>query len=907
MNLIKPKTLSILHKPHRYHGKDWFVISPICIFTLSKNPEVLEETDPRADFNSLLSGQIFDLCMPKPRAEYLVVGSAHAPAGRSVKQMRVRAQVAEMTKQLHVVGDRTYKKTLLGLRHLADKDKEFASVPLSYEYAYGGEGVRANPIGKGFYKNRSVAAASGANLFYRKPTTTVGGDARSPSAALGPVGVDWPIKIEQAGTYNQDWLDNHNPGYPPDIDFGFFNRAAEDQQTVRHFKGGDTYRLEGMHPSKPVICGRIPNIAFRIFIQRSTAVGQEQRQPSQEEIAAKIDTLWFFPEQGIGVMVGRGMTQVSDCDALDIASLMLAYEHDIAGDNWFGGTMRPQSHYDQVLALRTDKKQGLKHVFNEAQLTPQKTEAQLQALKQARRAYHQHREEQNTALQNQIRSLVWPAEEPPFTSEANDNELKPSYDDTPTPEEIQSGDFDLSSYLEFSEKVTAQAITDAEQCQAQADDMIRQAAGPAAEHGTQCQALAADDKALSDEILAELQGDSSEPMPPLADIERLAGLLNNDNSVEQIENIAAEISRCAEKIQKQHTVSDDVATQPIPTAIGDAKRDRVVELLTVNANLKGLDLSFANLRGLNLVGRDLSGCDFSESDLSSANLTGCNFTDTIFYRCYAENADFSHSQFRNSNMSGLNASRVNFSGCRFEGGQWHSSTITESIWHQATLCNMSFYSVSANAASFDHAVFSQITLINCNFTLSDFSGSSFSKVNMTRCELNRSVFKDAALCGVAWVESGLQYADFSGAKLSKCTALANTCFSDTDFTDASVTLCGFGKVDFSQSIMTKGCFAKSDFSGADFSGANLDGASFAFSLLNGATIKRCSAKNIDLLNGLCRKADFSCSDLTASQFYGADLFEACFDKAIITRTTLSPLANIANALCEKSKGVDCAN
>ena len=47
------------------------------------------------------------------------------------------------------------------------------------------------------------------------------------------------------------------------------------------------------------------------------------------------------------------------------------------------------------------------------------------------------------------------------------------------------------------------------------------------------------------------------------------------------------------------------------------------------ANLRGADLSGANLCGANLYGADLYGADLSEANLSGANLSGAKGTDTV--------------------------------------------------------------------------------------------------------------------------------------------------------------------------------------------------------------------------------------------------------------------------------------
>lgn len=889
MNLIKPRTLSVLHKPHRFKGQDWFVVSPLCVFTLSDTPVVLAETDPRADFNSLIPQQVFDLCMPKGRAEYVIVGAAYSPAGKPIEKMTVAAQVANLHKNIFVVGDKKYRKSLLGLRASNSRSHKFQSIPLSYEYALGGRGSKVNPVGKGILRKRSDGEITGANLFYDEPKVTVSSDTELPGAAFGPVGVDWPAKIDQAGTYNQDWLDNHNPGYPTDIDFTFFNRAAEDQQTTRYFKGGDAFRLEGMHPSQRVICGRLPSIVFRVFVKTKAA-------NAQQELETKIDTVWFFPEQGIGVMVARAVTPVNDCDALDVASLLLAYEHGSASDEGVGGShsasTRPQSHYDHVLSLRTDRSVALKHVFNESQLTPQKSDFQLEALRAVRRAYHHEQEKKSKELADNLCSLLGGGgddlkDKSPESGELDVDTLKFDPDSTPTPEEIQSGDFDLSPFIDFTEKAIELAKIEAENTKSKADELILEAAENASKYSD----LASSPSPVTN-IETNKEGNGSSP---LDNVVRLSNELKESENTEQLEALATQISSECEKLNKQHAVADLVAEKPARTDVSLAKRSWVVKLLKTKASIQGLNLSYADLSQLDFSGKDLSGCDFSETDLSGASLRGCGCKETVFYRSYAVDADFSHAQFSSTNMSGLNACKALFSGAKFDGGQWNNTALNTSVWQGAKLENTHFFSVSANSADFTRAVFNSISLVDSSFRNSQFDQAKFNNINVTKCDIAEASFNAVLMSGIAWVESNLGECDFTAARLQKCTALPNCNFSSTKFEKTKVTVCGFGGVDFSKCNFSEGNFHKSDFSNANFNGATLDGASFAFSLLNGVKLSECSARALDVLNGLCRKADFSRSDLTKAQFEGADLFEANFDGAIITGATLSSMAFVSNA------------
>ncbi|WP_028634791.1 DUF2169 family type VI secretion system accessory protein [Pseudomonas parafulva] len=51
-------------------------------------------------------------------------------------------------------------------------------------------------------------------------------------AGFGIVGRAWAPRLALAGTYDENWEDNHWPGLPQDFDFGYWNGAPVDQQVA---------------------------------------------------------------------------------------------------------------------------------------------------------------------------------------------------------------------------------------------------------------------------------------------------------------------------------------------------------------------------------------------------------------------------------------------------------------------------------------------------------------------------------------------------------------------------------------------------------------------------------------------------------------------------------------------------
>lgn len=240
----------------------------------------------------------------KPRADVLLVGRAHAPAGRPADVVRVAFGVGGFSKTLAVVGDRRWTRGEM------TSPTPFREMAISFENAYGGPGFARNPLGKGFGGDEE-----GRPL----PNIEVPGDliddpdeTKEP-ASFGPVPVSWPQRMSKAGTYDDGWLKKRKPAFPSDFDWTFFNSAPEDQQFARYLTGDETLRFENLHPSLPIYESRLPGVRIRCFLAAA-------------EIPMVLDTLWADMDAEKLVLVWRGTMPVPSEDLPDDDRLLVVSE-----------------------------------------------------------------------------------------------------------------------------------------------------------------------------------------------------------------------------------------------------------------------------------------------------------------------------------------------------------------------------------------------------------------------------------------------------------------------------------------------------------------------------------------------------------------------------------------------------
>src|SRR5262249_46279287 len=77
-----------------------------------------------------------DLAIFKPATDVLLIGSAVAPSGQPVRQLDVAMEVGPIRKTIRVFGDRSWQKGLL--KDSIGEPKEFTTMPLTFENAFGG-------------------------------------------------------------------------------------------------------------------------------------------------------------------------------------------------------------------------------------------------------------------------------------------------------------------------------------------------------------------------------------------------------------------------------------------------------------------------------------------------------------------------------------------------------------------------------------------------------------------------------------------------------------------------------------------------------------------------------------------------------------------------------------------------
>jgi uncharacterized protein YjbI with pentapeptide repeats len=286
-----------------------------------------EESDlpsGEAHLGSSLEGSVSypsDFAVFKPRADVTLTGTAHAPSG-SAPFMAVRFRLGSddngFDRRLIVFGDRRWNPGVLG--DSASVPEPFTTLPLVHERAFGGREFDANPVGIG---HRSAAArgeiARLPNL--EDPSHLIMRHDQTPRpVGFGPIPSGWKERRAKLGTYDNRWFRTRWPYFPEDFDWGYF-QAAPSAQQLAYLRGDEPFEISGTHADRASLRGALPGLRMRGFAQRTAAAGGQI-----VEVPLQLDTVHFDTDAGTVSLVWRGLIEVSDEEAPELAAFLVLDE-----------------------------------------------------------------------------------------------------------------------------------------------------------------------------------------------------------------------------------------------------------------------------------------------------------------------------------------------------------------------------------------------------------------------------------------------------------------------------------------------------------------------------------------------------------------------------------------------------
>ena len=795
---------------------------------------------------------LLDEGVAKLTSEFLVYGHAYPDASQRAG-CAVRVRLGTVDKTLLAFADRWWDGDRPRIADVAPQP-----IDLGWGNAYGGADYPLNLLGKGRTTANGVRALPNLELLSSRVLTP---QSEVVPGGFGPLDSMHPQRIAWRGTYDADYLQSHSPGFPPDLDWKHFNMAPSDQWLEAPLRGDEPYALDHLHPTRHHIEGCLPGLRVRSFV--NYALDAHARK--LREVPMRLTTVWFFPHAERMVLVFHGMAECAEDDGSDIVELLGAVERI--------GELKPDTHYLDVLARRSDPKHGGVELFNEADLLPDGIDdadpeaaatqeafamAGLQGQAQRRRAEFEMTLARETVLaQGQDPdALGLRLPEPP---------RKPTLAELP-------------AYLR------------AQQAEAEARQWA--AVGEAA---AQLQRVF-DLEAAGEVDLAKLvhrgppRYDAEAHLVEL-DAQRAAGMVFDRRVVGPKLVLREQAERLA-YLQSAHLQPPAWPVQGEVAAQGRAFMQWMLG--------KGL----RNFPGIDLTGADLSGLDlrqvnFTEAWLESANFQGANVSGADFSRAVLAHGRLEGMLAVGSNFSQANLGRAQLAGAVFDQARMPGAVLAHCVLAQTHFRRTAVVGASLLDTAWGPADWSGVEAAGQLFYKLDLQGLQATEADLTGatfvdCDLGGIDLRGARLAGASFLACRLEGTRLAGAQLDGAVFAKDCRLAGADLSHASLRAANLGGVDLSGATLVKACLAGANFGAAGLAGCDARFADAEGALLRRAVLTRARLVGMNLKDAMLQHADLRSADLRNANLFGADLSRARldgdvrFDGALLTRVRTWP-------------------
>ncbi len=873
MHVFKPLQLSLQTKPMQWNKKNHLVVTVLLGFPFDSNADVLLEQDLWTFLSTELGKDgVLDTNMPKPQGETVVFGNYYAPEGKPVTSDRVKLKMGTIDKELLVIGHR-YWGGLAG----PSSPEPFKKLSLSYEHAFGGKDYPKNPIGKGLDEVDVLGEMRLPMPNIEDPKQLLTGKGQRPNpAGFRPLDMMWQQRAIKAGTYDKKWLEEYFPGLAPDINWNYFNTAAEDQWIDNYWKGDESFQLLNMHPDKTQVSGKLPGFRTRCFIEKKMDQGT-----LFTEVEMKAETTFLFPHVETGVILFRGTIEVNQDDASDVEQLLVAYEDLLQ-------TPRTKKYYAEALRNRLDDRKTFKYMMFTKDIIPDsercgfarmfdKTgsdgDSELSKNLAARAEAEKEKalasiEEQKQKLAEQLKaSGIDPA---PLLAQFDVKDAQASDDpymkkimqtmDKLLPgftkgnsADIKIEDADFSQFDVLSKQMDEMAMAKKEEAKIQIKEMIKQVEGTAAEAQVRQQVQ---------DVLANMETKPAFPRPPKNEmLDSLREQLNNIEKIrqdmrakgvaeEQLPSVDLDIAEMTAKLEEASAKVKALYRTGAHHVEGKPPHEEPIDIVQHRFNKKrekGESLAGEDFSGLDLSGLDLSGQDLSECYLECVNFSNANLANANLARAIITHADLS-----NADLSQANLQEANLGASILKEARLHNVNLRDGVLSKADLTNAQ--------------------LINCDLEEVDFLEAKMIGVDMSGSTTTAANF----------LEMDLSNAKFIGSIMKECNFLQSQLigvnFSEADISNSNFVECKLDNSKFIKANMTNVRFPKD---------CSLRNCNFNYSLLNKSNFREVDAKNSSFEEATFHQADFSGANLQNSKFYGAQGKRALFMKTDLGRADFS--------------------
>ena len=901
MDIIQPLDLEAGYRTFSFNKKHHLVVTLKLYFPLNDGYPILFSDAYQK--MSELDAPFIDEGMPKLNSEFFTLGNAISPNGNPVSALEVSTECSDIKKQLHVTGDRYWLGGITG----TSNPIPFTTLALTWKNAFGGKNFALNPLGKGIDKEKTDIGEEliqMPNIEYTNKMLTNKGQTPPPASYM-PLSLEHPERRQYLGTYDDDWLINCFPGYPRDLNFNAFNCSPNDQRFNETLSGGEKFEIKNMHAQHPLIRGTLPKFNARAFVVKPNIEVKDLREEDLIEIKTHIDTVTFFPNQLMGMLIFRGTLEVNESDASDYKHLLCAYESKQA-------IAREKKHYLHSLAGRLHPDLNMQYALTTkdlipddipcgmARLTQQDSNPELLLAEHIKSKFEETISKELAETQQQLVTLIEQqkklGQDTSILEKQLANLTNPVKDEwqvkfenvieklapgTSAEGKIDLQKIDFRAFDELAKLSEEYAVFQKNKAEQQLQLQIQ----AAIDSGNQ--ELAHNlDKALQKFALPAELPRASNPKQKLAELKTAFSQQNQEINFADIETKLAQGYTSEIESYKTGAHMMDHGTPPLALKLDKLKKN------ALTAIHKGESMAHQDLAGIDFSGEDLRNVDFSncyleQCNFSQANLEGANLSGAI-----AARSNFSHANLKSANLVASNIGACNFTysdlsdanatDCEYGKSDFSHATLTH-LDLSSTLNTLEacFYKADLSGVNFGEAIFIETNFSGANLSECQAISATFQKCNLSACHGSQ-----AQLQSSNFIESNLSFCKFIKSDLTNCRFLDKSSLNESQFIDcilADTTL---------RSITLEHCqFINSTLNGCDFSDSDarytvLNGCHAISSLFIKTDFGHSKLSNTNFMYSNFLQANLTQANLSHSNFYGCEFMGSSVANTDFARSNL---------------------
>lgn len=760
---------------------------------------------------------------PKARGEFFCFGLAYPPEGLRQGPFAVSVRVGQTKRDLAVYGQRIFGL----LDSVQEVTPPSQPVALSPQNAFGGVGHATNSDGVGYLAKSGEAAPS-----VEDPNDPI----TSSTSQAEPAGF-WPLPIiseqrnQYLGTYDRQWLERDWPNFAPDTNMAFFQMAHPAQQLPGYLVGDEVGEIVGMHSAQISLPFNLPGKRVRCVFKRTHSTNDLFE--GWAHTTMHPETVCLFPNEGVGVLLHRGLVQVDRADALDLAEVLFQLE--------------PAS-------FNTPPSDIMMQLYRARWLQPTEPPAATS--------------DGNLAASTAATAAAASAAAPKRVTRSGTVKLWPEFEYVLSQPGISAD--------------TAQAIREAEDpIDALAIELKRQL-----RDGKAAYEAAIKDSGLTEQ--AYLQAMSEVPQ-----IKRALGAGASSFSLSVELGILTDfVDTLVDNLRRSRPTGSSEAHKGVEVAsestgeVSDNAPDadtlaQIHDFMQEQAN-KATQFRGINLSGLYLVGLDLAGKDFSGAICEGTQFQGCNLTAAKFNKAILTRADFRGAMMACSDLSGAvcqqatfdeadltqaNLTNADLTDCSCRQARFEAANFTRAQVNQSDLTGACFVRVVATESAFNESLIDCCDFTGAELTRVDFIKARLSESKFNGVTSNRLEFSGASVKGCEFIDSGLC------ASVAMLKSLFDGCrFENTDLSGSNWTTATITKCLFSACTLVK----------LDLSSGHLKETRFSRCQASSLSFFSCAMQTIDLVQNNFMQASFhgtniKSSSMVGNNMYGADFTESKFD------------------------------